>query len=130
MIRFRKGGLDAGNNVKLATRDGPLLHLRPFAIALTDTAKTHVTCGLTAAAGSSAAVSASATAPARSSGPAQTQQSAGGATGPQVIVLPTIDDLHLPRRYQRRPIDSREIEYINVSPRYPSISRSRSRHGV
>lgn len=49
------------------------------------------------------------------SGPSQMQQSAGGATGPRVIVLPTIEDIHLPLRYQRRPIDPKEIEYINVS---------------
>ncbi|XP_070164376.1 alpha-ketoglutarate dehydrogenase component 4 isoform X2 [Polyergus mexicanus] len=50
---------------------------------------------------------------ARSSGPSQTQQSAGNATGPGVIVLPTIEDLHLPPRYQRQSIDEKEIEYIN-----------------
>lgn len=48
-------------------------------------------------------------------GPTQLQQSAGGATGPRVVVLPTIEDLYLPPRYQRRPIDQKEIEYINVS---------------
>ncbi|XP_011168089.1 28S ribosomal protein S36, mitochondrial isoform X2 [Solenopsis invicta] len=47
------------------------------------------------------------------SGSVQMQQSAGGATGPQVIALPTIEDIHLPPRYQRRPIDQKEIEYIN-----------------
>lgn len=36
-----------------------------------------------------------------------------GATGPNVIVLPTIDDLHLPKRFQRRAIDEKEIAYIN-----------------
>ena len=61
-----------------------------------------------------AAVAGATAAPsARSSGPSQMQQSAGGATGPRVIVLPTIEDIHLPLRYQRRPIDQKEIEYIN-----------------
>ncbi|XP_029681012.1 28S ribosomal protein S36, mitochondrial isoform X1 [Formica exsecta] len=61
-----------------------------------------------------AAVAGTTAAPsARSSGPSQTQQSAGNATGPRVIVLPTIEDLHLPPRYQRQPIDEKEIEYIN-----------------
>ncbi|XP_017889071.1 28S ribosomal protein S36, mitochondrial [Ceratina calcarata] len=36
-----------------------------------------------------------------------------GATGPNVTVLPTIDDLHLPKRFQRRAIDEKEIAYIN-----------------
>ncbi|KAL0111779.1 hypothetical protein PUN28_013163 [Cardiocondyla obscurior] len=39
--------------------------------------------------------------------------SAGVATGPGVIALPTIEDIHLPPRYRRRPIDQQEIEYIN-----------------
>ncbi|XP_029156304.1 28S ribosomal protein S36, mitochondrial isoform X1 [Nylanderia fulva] len=56
-----------------------------------------------------AAVAGTTTAPSRS-GPSQ---SAGGSTGPRVIVLPTIEDIHLPLRYQRRPIDQKEIEYIN-----------------
>lgn len=38
-----------------------------------------------------------------------------GATGPDVVVLPTIEDIYLPPRYQRRPIDEKEIAYINVS---------------
>ncbi|XP_029051951.1 28S ribosomal protein S36, mitochondrial [Osmia bicornis bicornis] len=41
------------------------------------------------------------------------QQRGVGATGPNVIVLPTIDDIHLPPRFQRRPIDEKEIAYIN-----------------
>jgi len=53
--------------------------------------------------------------PSARSGPTQVQQSAGGITGPGVITLPTIEDIHLPPRYQRRPIDQKEIEYINVS---------------
>lgn len=57
--------------------------------------------------GASAAPSASA------SGPAPARQSTGGATGPGVTVLPTIEDIHLPPRYQRRPIDEKEIEFIN-----------------
>ncbi|XP_011494260.1 PREDICTED: 28S ribosomal protein S36, mitochondrial [Ceratosolen solmsi marchali] len=36
-----------------------------------------------------------------------------GATGPNVVVLPIIDDFQLPVRFQRRPIDTNEIEYIN-----------------
>ncbi|KAG7201907.1 hypothetical protein KM043_004618 [Ampulex compressa] len=52
-------------------------------------------------------------APSTRPGPTASQQSAGGASGPGVIVLPTIEDLYLPPRYQRRPIDEREIEYIN-----------------
>ncbi|XP_076279481.1 alpha-ketoglutarate dehydrogenase component 4 [Lasioglossum baleicum] len=41
------------------------------------------------------------------------QQTIGGATGPNVTVLPTIDDIYLPPRFQRRPIDEKEIAYIN-----------------
>ncbi|KAL2723929.1 hypothetical protein V1478_008442, partial [Vespula squamosa] len=52
-------------------------------------------------------------APSASSGTASTQQASGRATGPEVIVLPTIDDIHLPSRFHRRPIDEKEIEYIN-----------------
>ncbi|KYN01449.1 hypothetical protein ALC62_07631, partial [Cyphomyrmex costatus] len=62
-----------------------------------------------------AAVAGTTAAPPTRSGSAQMQQSAGGATGPRVIVMPTIEDIHLPPRYQRRPIDQKEIEYINVS---------------
>ncbi|KYQ58742.1 hypothetical protein ALC60_02390, partial [Trachymyrmex zeteki] len=61
------------------------------------------------------AVAGTSAAPSTRPGSAQMQQSAGGATGPQVVVLPTIEDIHLPPRYQRRPIDQKEIEYINVS---------------
>ncbi|KAL6443050.1 hypothetical protein ACFW04_002795 [Cataglyphis niger] len=43
----------------------------------------------------------------------QRQRSTGHATGPGVIVLPTIEDTDLPLRYQRPPIDEKEIEYIN-----------------
>lgn len=42
------------------------------------------------------------------------QQSMGG-TGPNVVVLPTIEDIFLPPRFQRRPIDEKEIAYINAS---------------
>lgn len=42
-------------------------------------------------------------------------QQRGGATGPNVVVLPTIEDIYLPPRYQRRPIDEKEIAYINAS---------------
>ncbi|XP_011343525.1 28S ribosomal protein S36, mitochondrial isoform X2 [Ooceraea biroi] len=45
--------------------------------------------------------------------PTQQSQSTGSATGPGVIALPTIEDVYLPPRYQRRPIDQREIDYIN-----------------
>lgn len=38
-----------------------------------------------------------------------------GPTGPNVTVLPTIEDIHLPPQYRRRPIDEKEIAYINVS---------------
>ncbi|XP_043505181.1 28S ribosomal protein S36, mitochondrial isoform X2 [Polistes fuscatus] len=48
-------------------------------------------------------------APSATSGTASSR----GATGPQVISLPTIDDIHLPARFQRRPISDKEIEYIN-----------------
>lgn len=58
------------------------------------------------------------------SGPTQVQQSAGGTTGPRVIALPTIEDIHLPLRYQRRPIDQKEIEYINVSCDNPLYNRN------
>ncbi|XP_011693172.1 PREDICTED: 28S ribosomal protein S36, mitochondrial isoform X1 [Wasmannia auropunctata] len=60
-----------------------------------------------------AAVAGTTAAPSARSGSAQMQQSAGGATGPQVIVLPTIEDVNLPPRFQRQPIDQKEIEYIN-----------------
>ncbi|XP_058793871.1 uncharacterized protein LOC131665774 [Phymastichus coffea] len=36
-----------------------------------------------------------------------------GATGPNVVVLPTIEDFQLPFRFHRRAIDIKEIEYIN-----------------
>ncbi|KAI4489253.1 hypothetical protein M0804_004751 [Polistes exclamans] len=49
-------------------------------------------------------------APSATSGTASSR----GATGPQVISLPTIDDIHLPARFHRRPITEKEIEYINV----------------
>ncbi|XP_071862354.1 alpha-ketoglutarate dehydrogenase component 4 isoform X1 [Bombus fervidus] len=45
-------------------------------------------------------------------GPTMSQKSIG-ATGPDVVVLPTIEDIYLPPRYQRRPIDEKEIAYIN-----------------
>lgn len=105
MIKFRKGGINhAGNVDKIGVsdcsprekRDSPAdKSLDPY-------------CWLTVA-GTMVAPSGS------RSGPVQMQQSAGGGTGPQVIVLPTIEDIHLPPRYQRRPIDQKEIEYINVS---------------
>ncbi|CAD6235419.1 GSCOCG00007889001-RA-CDS, partial [Cotesia congregata] len=38
----------------------------------------------------------------------------GAATGPGVISLPIIEDFQIPPRYQRRPIDEKEIAYINV----------------
>ncbi|KAH0953651.1 hypothetical protein HN011_003670 [Eciton burchellii] len=44
----------------------------------------------------------------------QTPRNVGArATGPHVIVLPTVENIHLPPRYQRRPLDQREIDYIN-----------------
>ncbi|OAD59042.1 28S ribosomal protein S36, mitochondrial [Eufriesea mexicana] len=52
------------------------------------------------------------TTPSTQSGPTMSQQSTG-ATGPNVVVLPTIEDIFLPPRYQRRPIDEKEIAYIN-----------------
>nr|XP_050859166.1 alpha-ketoglutarate dehydrogenase component 4 isoform X2 [Vespula vulgaris] len=52
-------------------------------------------------------------APSAASGTASSQQSSGRTTGHQVTVLPTIDDIHLPARFHRRPIDEKEIEYIN-----------------
>ncbi|XP_014468081.1 PREDICTED: 28S ribosomal protein S36, mitochondrial [Dinoponera quadriceps] len=51
-------------------------------------------------------------APSTRPGPAPMRRSVG-ATGPGVTVLPTIEDLYLPPRYQRQPIDDKEIEYIN-----------------
>ncbi|XP_076245041.1 alpha-ketoglutarate dehydrogenase component 4 isoform X2 [Calliopsis andreniformis] len=45
-------------------------------------------------------------------GPTMSQQTTG-ATGPNVVVLPTIQDIQLPPRYRRRPIDEKEIAYIN-----------------
>ncbi|XP_054006107.1 alpha-ketoglutarate dehydrogenase component 4 isoform X2 [Hylaeus anthracinus] len=53
-----------------------------------------------------------ATSPAHS-GAATLQQNKVGATGPNVTVLPTIEDIYLPPRFQRRPIDEKEIAYIN-----------------
>lgn len=55
--------------------------------------------------------------------PAQ-QSGGGGATGPRVIVLPTIDDFNLPARYRRQPIGDREMEYINVSSFLPVLRAS------
>ena len=40
---------------------------------------------------------------------------AEGATGPNVINLPIIEDFQLPLRFQRKRLDIKEIEYINVS---------------
>ncbi|XP_008549585.1 alpha-ketoglutarate dehydrogenase component 4 isoform X3 [Microplitis demolitor] len=37
----------------------------------------------------------------------------GATTGPGVIRLPTIEDFQIPQRYQRRPLDDKEIAYIN-----------------
>ncbi|XP_035742075.1 uncharacterized protein LOC118450416 isoform X1 [Vespa mandarinia] len=51
-----------------------------------------------------------------------TASATGRATGPQVIVLPTIDDIHLPSRFHRRPIDEKEIEYINQVPKFIDAS--------
>lgn len=45
---------------------------------------------------------------------AMLEQNNPSATGPNVVVLPTIEDLYLPARFQRRPIDEKEIAYINV----------------
>ena len=47
-------------------------------------------------------------------GPTVSQKSPG-ATGPNVVVLPTIEDIYLPPRFQRRPLDEKEIAYINAS---------------
>ncbi|PBC31038.1 28S ribosomal protein S36 [Apis cerana cerana] len=44
---------------------------------------------------------------------AMLEQNNPSATGPNVVVLPTIEDLYLPARFQRRPIDEKEIAYIN-----------------
>ncbi|XP_076635713.1 uncharacterized protein LOC143348888 isoform X2 [Colletes latitarsis] len=54
------------------------------------------------------------TSPAQS-GAASFQQNAARSTGPNVTVLPTIEDIYLPPRFQRRPIDEKEIAYINAS---------------
>ncbi|EFN83527.1 hypothetical protein EAI_01056 [Harpegnathos saltator] len=54
--------------------------------------------------------------PSTLSGSSPMQRGTGGAaTGPGVTVLPTIEDIYLPPRYQRRPLGDKEIEYINVS---------------
>ncbi|XP_066588188.1 alpha-ketoglutarate dehydrogenase component 4 isoform X2 [Prorops nasuta] len=58
-------------------------------------------------------VTGAAAAPSIKSGTSKVQQGNGGATGPNVTILPTIDDIYLPPRFQRRPLDDREIEYIN-----------------
>ncbi|XP_014207452.1 28S ribosomal protein S36, mitochondrial [Copidosoma floridanum] len=47
------------------------------------------------------------------SGPGPAISKPAGATGPNVVVLPTIDDSQLQPRFRRRMIDSKEIEYIN-----------------
>ncbi|XP_031847186.1 alpha-ketoglutarate dehydrogenase component 4 [Nomia melanderi] len=57
--------------------------------------------------------SAGATATSTAHSGATTQRSTSGATGPNVTVLPTIEDIYLPPRFQRRPIDEKEIAYIN-----------------
>ncbi|XP_054006106.1 alpha-ketoglutarate dehydrogenase component 4 isoform X1 [Hylaeus anthracinus] len=59
-----------------------------------------------------ASAGSAATSPAHS-GAATLQQNKVGATGPNVTVLPTIEDIYLPPRFQRRPIDEKEIAYIN-----------------
>ncbi|XP_032679867.1 28S ribosomal protein S36, mitochondrial [Odontomachus brunneus] len=64
--------------------------------------------------GGSNLVAGATAAPSARSGPSQMKRSAGsGATGPGVTVLPTIEDLYLPPRYQRLPLGDKEIEYIN-----------------
>ncbi|KAK9303496.1 hypothetical protein QLX08_004810 [Tetragonisca angustula] len=50
--------------------------------------------------------------PSVQAGPTVSQKSPG-ATGPNVVVLPTIEDIYLPPRFQRRPLDEKEIAYIN-----------------
>ncbi|XP_076669316.1 uncharacterized protein LOC143369362 isoform X2 [Andrena cerasifolii] len=59
-------------------------------------------------------VTTGATTPSGQPGPAAPRQNKG-ATGPNVTVLPTIEDIHLPPRLQRRRIDEKEIAYINAS---------------
>ncbi|XP_076635711.1 uncharacterized protein LOC143348888 isoform X1 [Colletes latitarsis] len=61
-----------------------------------------------------ATAGATTTSPAQS-GAASFQQNAARSTGPNVTVLPTIEDIYLPPRFQRRPIDEKEIAYINAS---------------
>ncbi|KAK1136264.1 hypothetical protein K0M31_000829 [Melipona bicolor] len=50
--------------------------------------------------------------PSVQAGPTVSQKSPG-ATGPNVVVLPTIEDIYLPPRFQRRRLDEKEIAYIN-----------------
>ncbi|XP_076658149.1 uncharacterized protein LOC143362141 [Halictus rubicundus] len=65
--------------------------------------------------GGTARASAGATASPSAHSGTTSQQTIGGATGPNVTVLPTIEDIYLPPRFQRRPIDEKEIAYINAS---------------
>lgn len=48
------------------------------------------------------------------SGPALAKPAKVGS-GPGVVSRPLIEDYQLPPRYQRRPLDINEIDYINVS---------------
>ncbi|KAL7287716.1 uncharacterized protein LOC106650484 [Trichogramma pretiosum] len=47
------------------------------------------------------------------SAPSATTSKPAGATGPNVLVLPVIEDFQLPPRFQRRQIDIKEMDYIN-----------------
>ncbi|XP_020278084.1 uncharacterized protein LOC109851908 isoform X2 [Pseudomyrmex gracilis] len=60
------------------------------------------------------AVASATAAPSARPGSNQMQENTSSARGLEVIVLPTIEDIHLPPRYQRRLIDQKEIEYINT----------------
>lgn len=103
MIKFRKGG-KAGKLGTQLTRSLTIhdLYLKNVCMI---TLTSH--CWLS--------VAGATVTPSARSGPNQTQGSTNSARGLEVIVLPTIEDIHLPPRYQRRLIDQKEIEYINVS---------------
>ncbi|XP_046433929.1 uncharacterized protein LOC124186342 isoform X1 [Neodiprion fabricii] len=51
----------------------------------------------------------------QSTGPASSPlKTTSRASGPGVVTRPVIEDFQLPARYQRRPLDIKEIECINV----------------
>lgn len=104
MIRFRKGGTNPGKK-KLFL----ILRVRGIFFSRFAIISYNVKFGTLAIGGAAAAVAA------RPAAPGTAHQPGGpGASGLGAIALPTIEDFQLPLKFQRRPIDPKEIEYINV----------------